>query len=202
MQGVLFIVAAPSGAGKTTLIHRMLKRVPNGTFSISHTTRPPRHGETDGKDYYFIDDKTFTSMIDKSEFAEWANVHEHKYGTSKSEILRKASSHAYVVFDVDVQGAAALKQAFPYSISCFVLPPSMKVLKQRLMGRGTEQEHSLQVRLNNARKEIEQAKTFDYCIVNDNIDEAVDSMVSILKAGFYRTPYIMFKIKELLQEEV
>ena len=202
MSGVLFIVAAPSGAGKTTLIHRLLKSVPGGTFSVSHTTRPPRPGEVDGRDYHFVDEQTFQRMIRQDEFVEWAEVHHHLYGTAKQEVLTRAESNAYVVFDVDCQGAASLKRIFPDAVSLFVLPPSMRVLKERLVKRGTEAQHSLRIRLADARGEIRRAKEFDFCVVNEDIDVTLEQVVTILRACMFKTSNFMSKINRLLAEEV
>jgi guanylate kinase len=141
-------------------------------------------------------------MIQAGEFAEWAKVHEHLYGTAKQEIIAKAEANDYVVFEVDCQGAASLRTSFPEAVSIFVLPPSMSVLKGRLTGRGTEAEHSLQVRLNNARGEIARAGEFDYCVVNDRLDLAVERVRAILTAAMHRSDRFYSKINDLLTEEV
>ncbi len=202
MQGVLFIISAPSGAGKTTLIHRLLDQVPGGTFSVSHTTRPPRPGEIDGRDYHFVSRGEFLKMRDEGEFAEWAQVHEHLYGTAKSEIESRADKYDYVIFEIDCQGAASLRKHFPRAVSCFILPPSMEVLKTRLMHRHTETEHSLQVRLHNARVEIARAHEFDYCLVNDDINRTTGQLIAVLEAAMHRSYRFRHKIDTLLKEEV
>lgn len=202
MQGVLFIISAPSGVGKTTLIHRLQKEVAGGTFSVSHTTRPPRPDEVDGKDYHFVSKQEFLNMREADKFAEWALVYEHLYGTAKAEITARAGNHAYVVFEIDCQGAASMRRNFPEAVSCFVLPPSMSVLKQRLIGRGTESPHSLNVRLENARQEIMRAGEFDFCLVNNDITETTKKLASILRAAMHRSHRLYCKINELLKEEV
>jgi len=169
---------------------------------VSHTTRPPRTGEIDGLDYHFVDQGTFLKMRDAGEFAEWAVVHENLYGTSKAEIESRAEKYDYVIFEIDCQGAASLRKHFPQAVSCFILPPSMSVLKQRLSDRGTEDAHSLGVRLENARAEIRRANEFDFCLVNENINETTVEMANILKTSMLRSGNFTNKINELLKEEV
>ncbi len=178
MKPFLFVITGPSGAGKSTIIKK-IRSVFNFEFSISHTTRPPRKEEKDGIHYYFINETDFKNMINKNLFIEWAIVHNHYYGTSKSEVNRILNSGKDGLFDLDVQGATSMKKIFPESIVIFIAPPSFDVLKERLIKRG---EVELDVRLRNAIEEISQIRKFDYLVVNDNLDEAVDHTISIIKS--------------------
>lgn len=178
--GLAFVICAPSGAGKTTLVRRLIKDYPNFTFSVSCTTREPREGETQGRDYDFISKEEFKKRRDEGFFAEWAEVHGHFYGSPLGTINELLSQGSDLLFDIDIQGAEQLKHTIGDSFFVFVLPPSREELKKRLMGRGTESEESLSQRLGNARKEIASADWFDAFIVNDNLDEAYEE----LKAAF------------------
>lgn len=202
MQGVIFIISAPSGTGKTTLIHNLMKRVPGGAFSVSHTTRPPRPDEVEGQDYHFVSKNEFRNMREAGDFAEWAQVHEHLYGTAKREITSRAETNAYVLFEIDCQGAASLRKAFPQAVSCFILPPSMQELKKRLRLRGTETPHDLKIRLENARTEIGRAREFDYCLINEDINKTTENLAAVLTTAMSRTDRFTDKILELLKEEV
>ncbi|MFO0746803.1 MAG: guanylate kinase [Myxococcota bacterium] len=197
---LLIVLAGPSGTGKSTLVERVFAGDPRLSFSVSHTTRPPRPGEVEGVSYYYVDDATFVAMADAGAFAEWAHVHTRRYGTSKAEIQRLRDLDKDIVFDVDVQGAASLRAVYPDSVSVFILPPSMAVLEARLRGRGTESDAQLQVRLDNARKEIAQAATFDYLIVNDDLDQAAASLSAIIRAERVRTSRIAALATRLLEE--
>lgn len=183
-KGILFVLSAPSGAGKTTVAMKVLSSVPGLDRSISHTTRPKRPGETDGTDYYFVDESTFREMIGNGEFIEWANVHGAMYGTSFSAIekgLKKAKSDMLLV--IDVQGAETLRRKKDIiSRSIFLLPPSMEELERRLSGRGTESPDKLKIRLEAARREMEQSGNFDHVIVNDDLDVAVKKVIALINA--------------------
>lgn len=198
---LLLVVAGPSGTGKSTILERVFAFDPRLSFSVSHTTRAPRPGETDGEDYHYVDDATFTEMVEAGAFAEWAHVHSNRYGTSRGEIRRIADLGKDIVFDVDVQGAASLRAAYPTAVSVFILPPSMAALEARLRGRGTESDASLRVRLDNARKEIAQAPTFDYLVVNDDLDRATSSVASIIAAERLRTEHTVALATRLLEEK-
>jgi len=179
---LLLIVSSPSGAGKTTLCKRMLAEFTDIRFSISHTTRPPREGEEDGKDYVFVNTETFEKMIEDDQFIEWAHVHGNRYGTSRGEVRAAASGGVDLIFDVDYQGAAQIKKNYPDAVSLFILPPSIEELKLRLRARGTETPESLEKRFRAALGEIAHFGEFDYLIVNDNVDRAYDQMRAILIA--------------------
>ena len=182
-EGMLLILSAPSGCGKTTLLNRIMANLPNLAFSISHTTRPPRLGEMHGKDYYFVDSPAFVAMRDQepSGFLEYAEVHGNLYGTSVEEVNRLRQQGLDVVLDIDVQGAAQV-QAQTQTVAVFIAPPSMAELEKRLRKRGSETEASVVRRLENARKELACADRYDYLLVNDQLDEATDILRSIIIA--------------------
>ncbi len=181
-RGKLFIVAAPSGGGKGTLLRRVLKTVPNLSYSVSFTTRPPREGELHGRDYFFVTVEKFEKMKEDGEFLEYALVHENYYGTSQAIVELELSSGRDVVLEIDVQGAALVREKQPEAIGIFILPPSFEILRERLERRGTDDEEILQVRLENARGEVERYKEFDFIIINDSIEIASTQLASIFYA--------------------
>lgn len=182
MKGDLFVVSAPSGAGKTTLCRRLLEELPGIAFSVSHTTRAPRKEERDGVSYHFVSRQRFIEMREAGEFLEWAEVHGNLYGTSKGEVTSRLSRGEDVLLDIDVQGARRIRERFPEAVSVFVLPPSWEALEKRLAGRGTEDPEVLARRLTNARAELDAAHEYDYIVVNDEIDRAVADLVGIVRA--------------------
>jgi guanylate kinase len=181
---LLLILSSPSGAGKTTLTHRLLSEFNNQLrFSVSHTTRAPRPNEVDGQDYHFTDHEAFRDAVREGLFAEWAEVHGNLYGTSISEIDRAAQAGARaLLFDVDYQGARQIKAKFPDAVGVFILPPSMEELRRRLESRGTESEESFARRFANATEEIEHYTFFDYLVVNDELQDALAQLRGILHA--------------------
>ena len=187
-----FIVAvtAPSGAGKTTVIGRLLQRGDNYRYSVSATTRPRRGGEEHGRDYFFMDRKEFERGIEAGEFAEWAEVHGNLYGTLKSQIDQVLAAGHYVLMDVDIQGARSLRQVYSDGVYIQLIPPSMDELRRRLATRGTEDDAALQKRLDNAVKEIEEMDKFDYLVVNRQgyIDQAVEEIERIVERERRRVP--------------
>lgn len=180
--GMLIIVSSPSGGGKGTLIRRVLKTVPNVGYSVSFTTRPPREGEIDGRDYFFISEKRFREMIDEDEFVEWAHVHAHLYGTGRAQVEKELKEGHDIVLEIDVQGAESVRRLVPQSFGVFILPPSFEVLRQRLTARGSERPIDLNLRLMNARGEVERYSEFDYVIINDEADRAAAQLASIVYA--------------------
>jgi len=182
-NGMLLVLSAPSGCGKTTIVKRVMANLPNLVFSVSHTTRVPRPGETDGVHYHFVDQSGFRTIREQQPtgFLEWAEVHGNLYGTSVAEVELRQQAGCDVLLDIDVQGAAQVRQCVT-AVTIFIAPPSLQVLEQRLRGRGTEDEATVAKRLNNARKELASAGVYDYLIVNDQLDEAVDSLRSIIIA--------------------
>ena len=180
-RGVMFVISSPSGAGKTTLCRRLISEVPGVKLSVSATTRSPRPGEADGVDYHFRSVEEFESMIDRDEFLEWAKVFKNFYGTPRSEVEARLVAGTDVVFDVDWQGARALKTIRPGDVcSVFILPPSLAQLKQRLEGRPGADEKSVQSRLDGAGQDILRWGEYDYAIVNDNLDTAFAELRAIL----------------------
>ncbi len=180
-KGILFVVSAPSGAGKTTLCYRLSRELPSLSFSVSHTTRKPRQGEVEGRDYYFVSGGKFDEMVSSGAFAEWAEVHGNRYGTSKAELDRLFSQGKDVMLDIDIQGAMQIKKSGTPGTFIFVLPPSMKVLEERLRGRGTDDDDVIRLRLANAVGEINYYREYDYVIVNDVLDDALEQLRMIIK---------------------
>lgn len=181
--GLLLVLSAPSGAGKTTLARRLEKEFPRAEFSISYTTRDPRGQEQDGVDYHFVDARTFLQMVDRGEFLEHAEVHGNYYGTSRGLVDRTLTSRGLAVFDIDVQGGLKIKSKFPDAVLVFILPPSMSELERRLRGRGTDEEETIHRRLLAARIEIERGlESYDYLIINDELPRAFDELKSVVIA--------------------
>ncbi len=176
------VIAAPSGAGKTSLAHALVERDPDVCFSVSATTRQPRVHETNGVDYEFVDDAEFDRMIAAGELVEWAEVHGHRYGTPARGIARALQGGQTVVLDIDIQGARSIRRAFPDAVLIFIVPPSGAELVRRLTGRGTEAEAERRRRLHNARAELHAAGEFDYVVVNDDFERAVAGLQAILAA--------------------
>ncbi len=182
-KGRLFVISAPSGAGKTTLLRGVMERVSRLVFSISHTTRSPRTGEVDGVDYYFVDLKYFQEMISTDMFLEYAQVHDNFYGTSRRAVADLLENGTDVVLDIDVQGADILRRYDTLEAAyIFISPPDLGELENRLRGRGTESEERIALRLKNARREMGAASSYDYLIINDQLDSATDLLVSIILA--------------------
>ena len=176
------ILSAPSGAGKTTIAKRLLQARRDIGYSVSATTRAPRDGEVHERDYYFMSREEFERRRAAGEFAEWAEVHGNLYGTLRSEVERVLAAGHHVLMDIDVQGARQFHRAFPDSVLVFVLPPSAEVLLKRLAGRSTEDPATLALRLRNARDEIAAIGDYQYVVVNDDLDKAIDYVLSIIKA--------------------
>lgn len=170
-QGLPLVICAPSGTGKTTLIHKLREEF-SLNFSVSCTTRPPRQGETDGRDYIFLDRTEFLKKKDAGYFAEWAEVHDNFYGTPLQPVLDRLNRGEDMLFDIDVQGAAQLALSLPQARFVFILPPSLAVLAQRLRSRGTDSEEAIRLRLVNARVEIGKCHWFDAWIVNGDLEQA------------------------------
>jgi guanylate kinase len=179
---MLVVVSSPSGGGKGTLIRRVLKTVPKLGYSVSFTTRSPREGETNGRDYFFISEESFREMIERGEFLEWAHVHTHLYGTGRAQVEKELRERRDIILEIDVQGAESVKRVVPVAVSVFILPPSYEILRERLVARGSEQTSELAVRLRNARSEVERYKEFDYVIVNDDADRAAAQLAAVVYA--------------------
>ena len=181
-RGILIIVSSPSGGGKGTLIRRVLKTVPNVGYSVSFTTRPPREGEMDGRDYFFISEESFRGMIERGEFLEWAHVHSNLYGTGRAQVVKELRARRDIILEIDVQGAESVRNLVPDAAGVFIIPPSFEILRERLVARGSERQTDLNLRLGNARGEVERYKEFDYVIVNDDADRAAGQLASIVYA--------------------
>jgi guanylate kinase len=181
--GLLLVLSAPSGAGKTSLALRLMKEMAEAVFSVSYTTRPPRGGERNGEHYHFVDALTFQKKIDLGDFVEWAEVHGHFYGSPQASVDRVRAYGGIAVFDIDVQGGNAVKRKYPDAVLVFVLPPSIEELERRLRDRRTETEDTLRGRLLAARSEIERGvASYDYIIVNDDFERAFEDLVSVIRA--------------------
>lgn len=178
--GNLFVVAAPSGAGKSSLVKALLELDSHLVVSVSHTTRAPRGQEVDGREYWFIDDPVFRAMVDRGEFVEWAEVHGHLYGTSRGAIEARVADGHDVVLEIDWQGALQIKRLFPNAVLVFILPPSYEELLQRLRRRGEDGPEVIERRMANARVEVAQARHFDYVIVNSLFESALFDLKTIV----------------------
>ncbi len=181
-RGTLFVISAPSGTGKTTILKQVMAVVPGLSFSISHTTRSPRAGERDGVDYHFVDRDRFVAMREAGAFLEWAEVHGNFYGTSRATVEANLAAGADIILDIDVQGCRQVRATAGDAVSLFVVPPSWQELERRLTGRGTDNEETIRLRLANARKEMADIVDYDYVVVNDLLDSAVATMLAIIHA--------------------
>jgi guanylate kinase len=188
-RGLLFVVSAPSGAGKTTLRRAVVPRVANLEHSVSYTTRIPRDGEVDGADYFFVSQATFQSMVEKNDFIEWAEVHGNLYGTSRSRLMQSINGGIDLLLDIDTQGATALKKNTE-GVYIYVLPPSFAVLNERLSGRGSESEEEVSRRFKKSREEIWNYRQYDYVIVNAEFDVASRELEAIVLAERVRMKQI------------
>ena len=182
-KGRLYVISAPSGAGKTTVLRTVMAQIPGLGFSVSHTTRSPRKGERDGVDYHFVEHAEFEKMIAAKLFLEYAAVHTNLYGTSRNAVESLLSQGQDVVLDIDVQGALILRnQEIKDAVYIFIAPPSMQELERRLKGRGTETDEKIAVRLQNAMIEMKQAPVYDYLVVNDDLEDAIYLLSAIIHA--------------------
>lgn len=175
-------ISGPSGVGKSTVIKEILKKNTDLVLSISYTTRPPRIGEKDGIDYFFISKEMFEEMVSSNSFLEWATVHGHLYGTSLKWITSKEKEGLHILFDIDVQGVLQAKQKASPGCFIFIIPPGMEELSKRLRNRGTEALDTVRLRLENAKKELAHWDMYDYLVVNDSIEKTVEDISNIMKA--------------------
>ena len=211
-RGTLFVVSAPSGAGKTTLCRELRQRVPDLAYSVSVTTREPRAGELDGTDFDFVSEATFRALRDRGELAEWATVHGHLYGTRASLIERALAHGTDILLDIDTQGAAQLRARYPRreavqaagaaddrpeAVLVFIVAPSMEELEQRLRERRSEAEQELARRLGRAREEIAMWRQYDYLVVNRDLKEAVEHLAAIVQAERCRTARLTLRLPDL-----
>ena len=200
MNGNLFVITAPSGAGKTSLVDELLKKEPNIRLSPSYTTREPRPGEADGVDYHFVTRAKFEKMIAAGDFLEHANVYGNYYGTSKSWIEAELRGHHDVLLEIDWQGARQLRALFPHLVGIFVLPPSLAELKKRLESRGKDSADAILKRMASAREEISHVLEFEYIIVNDKFDSALADLIGIVRASRVSRAQQSVRLARLLEE--
>ncbi|NMG44717.1 guanylate kinase [Aromatoleum toluvorans] len=186
MPGTLIIITAPSGAGKTTLVRGLLERDPQMHLSVSYTTRAPRPGEQDGREYHFVDVGTFRTLRDRGEFLEWAEVHGNYYATSRVWLKDQIAAGRDILLEIDWQGAQQVRKSFPDAVGVFVLPPSVEELESRLRGRGTDSEEVIARRLLGARGEMRHVGEFDYVILNDDLQNAIGDLVAVVRASRLR----------------
>ncbi len=186
MPGTLFIVTAPSGAGKTTLVSGLLARDPLVKLSVSYATREPRAGEVDGTHYHFVDVPTFRTLRDQGEFLEWAEVHSNYYGTSRAWLEAQIAGGNDILLEIDWQGAQQVRKVFPKAVGVFILPPSLEELERRLRGRGTDSEDVIARRVLGARGEMRHVAEFDYVIINEDLPAALEDLVAVVRASRLR----------------
>jgi guanylate kinase len=181
-EGIIFVISSPSGGGKTTLVRKVMDQLPGVRFSVSTTTRSPRSNEREGVDYHFVDRAVFQDMVSRGEFLEWAEVLGNFYGTALKNVDLLEKEKIDLILDVDTQGARQVSGKLNHAVLIFILPPSPRVLKQRLMQRGLDSPGTIQFRLANASKEIQEAQKYHYVIINDRMEEAVDQLRAIIIA--------------------
>ena len=198
-KGLLFVVSAPSGTGKTTLCRAMVRIFPELHYSISYTTRPPRPGDADGRDYYFVSPEVYQEMINRDEFAEWAEIYGYRYGTSRSLLERFSQEGRDVILDLDGQGARQMRNKDLQGIFIFLLPPSWAELKRRLTRRQTEGQKALKERLRMAKVEMAEARWYDYVIINDEIKKAEEQLQAIILSEHCRRERMAEALEEMLQ---
>jgi guanylate kinase len=180
--GLIFIISAPSGAGKTTLVKEVIKQVPSLQFSVSFTTRLPRPNEKEGEDYHFVSHSVFQKMLERNEFLEWAEVLGNRYGTPRPDLKKLEAEGVDLILDIDTQGAKKVMKEIGQPVLIYLLPPSLKVLRERLVNRGVDSLEMVKFRLSNARKDMEEAYGYQYVIVNHSIEDAIEKLKSIILA--------------------
>lgn len=181
MSGLLFIITAPSGAGKSSLIDALLKNDPHLRLSVSYTTRAPRPGEVNGREYHFVDEKTFLAMLERSEFLESAEVHGNRYGTSQAVIREALARGQDLLLEIDWQGAQQVRRLYPACVGVFILPPSVAELERRMRARGQDSDEVIRRRMSSAEEEISHAPEFNYAIINKDFDEAKRDLQAIIR---------------------
>jgi len=195
MAGQLFIISAASGTGKTTLINELRGNVTDLGYSISHTSRSPRGTERDGADYYFVDPDTFIKMTEDGGFVEWAEVYGSFYGTSFSSLDKQTSSGLDVLLDIDTEGAMNIKKHFESCVLIYILPPSLEILEKRLKGRGTDEELVIKTRMQKALGNIKNCVWYDYVVINDDLEKAVEEVQAVIVSERLRTARRLSHIK-------
>jgi guanylate kinase len=196
-RGTLFVVSAPSGAGKTTLCREVRLRVPDLAYSVSYTTRPPREGEIDGADFSFVSEAEFRELQKRGELAEWASVHGNLYGTPAAALESGLAAGRDILLDIDTQGAAQLRRRYPEAVLIFIVAPSLAELEQRLRERRSDGDSEIARRLRRARDEVSMWRTYDYLIVNRDLKDAVDQLAAIIVAERLRTRRLGLQLPDL-----
>lgn len=194
-KGMLLVISGPSGTGKGTLIERLMKEDPTLVFSVSATTRAPRPGEIDGVHYHFVTNEQYDQLVAENAFVEYANVHGNRYGTLRSEVYERLERGENVVLDIDVQGALNVIASEKEKVSIFILPPSMKELRDRLTGRGTETAEAVERRLHNAVWEISQKDKYEYKVINDDLETCLRTLQAIIEAEKHASTYYSVDIE-------
>jgi guanylate kinase len=194
-EGLIFVISAPSGTGKTTLVRRVMEQLPNLHFSVSYTTRSPRSNEREGEDYHFVSPSVFQKMVERDEFMEWAEVLGNRYGTALTSVKDFISKGKDLILDIDSQGAKKVKEKVDRTVLIYILPPSPEALRERLVKRGLDSPEMIRLRLAGAYRDIEEAHWYEYVIVNERIEEAVEQLKAIIIAERCR------KVKVSILEE-
>ena len=197
-SGNIFVLSAPSGAGKSTLATRLVKQVQDLIFSVSYTTRPPRDGERDGHDYFYVDNETFDRMVDQDEFVEWVTVYGNRYGTGKAWIQSQLQAGVDILLDIETIGAKNIRREIPDAIMIFLLPPSADALAGRLRGRGKDSEAQIRMRLDYAKHEMEEFAHYDFLIVNDDLETAYRQLESVILATRCRRERMLLAAQGIL----
>lgn len=200
-KGLLFVVSGPSGAGKGTICKKLIDKM-DIELSVSMTTRKPRPGEVDTKNYYFVSEEVFVETIQVEGFLEYAKVYGNYYGTPKEIVLKKLEEGKDVVLEIDIQGALKIRESYPQGVFIFILPPSMSELRKRITGRGSESEDDINLRLGETLKEVSYIDKYDYCVVNGDINEAVNRVAAIVKAEHSRVSEDIYDLIEKYKEEM
>nr|WP_312576018.1 guanylate kinase [Sedimentibacter sp.] len=199
-SGLLVVISGPSGSGKGTICKRLIEEIENISVSVSATTRKPRDGEIDGKNYFFLDEKEFLKKINNDEFLEYASVYGNYYGTPKKIVLNELENGKDIILEIDIQGALKVKENYPKGVFIFILPPSLEELKNRIEGRGTDSKEAIRRRLKSAYDELNYAFQYDYVVLNDEVDTAVEKIKEIISAEknkSARNQALIRKIKEV-----
>jgi len=200
-KGLLFVVSGPSGAGKGTICKKLIEKI-DIDLSVSMTTRKPRPGEIDGKNYYFVTEEEFKETIKKDGFLEYAMVYGNYYGTPRAAVMKKLEEDRDVVLEIDIQGALKIRETYPKGIFIFILPPSMAELRKRITGRGSESEDDINLRLGETLKEVSYIDKYDYCVINGEINEAVNRVAAIIKAEHSRVSKDIYELIAKYKEEI
>lgn len=193
-NGILFVISGPSGVGKGTVTEALIKRNKNLKVSISATTRPPREGEIDGKNYFFISPERFQKLIEEDEFLEWANVYSNMYGTPREFVQNNLDNRYDVLLEIDIQGALQVKEKMPNGVFIFLAPPSIEELSYRLIARGKDSHESIEERLKACRDEMSKMNEYDYLVINDDIDEAVKKIEAIIIAERCKVKNVKYEV--------